>query len=267
MKKKERVYIIIKELQQEKERLEGLLESIINQNEKLPMGRLRCAVNKGCYQYYEGSKYLGKKDRAYAKGLAQRDYNEKAVAVLEGMLKKIEILIRIYEEETLAKIYEGEHPGRQELIEGIVKRKDEYVREWSEEDYEHWEIGEEVNTEYYSIKGERVRSKSEKIIADELARLDIPYKYEYPLILKDGNSTRLLRPDFVCLNKKSLKEYYIEHLGMMDDSNYYCSTMYKLDLYEKNGYLIGKNIILLHETSSKPLSTKVLQNYIKEYLL
>lgn len=40
------------------------------------------------------------------------------------------------------------------------------------------------------IKGERGRSKSEKIIADELARCDIPYKYEYPLRIKDGNKDK-----------------------------------------------------------------------------
>ena len=51
-------------------------------------------------------------------------------------------------------------------------------------------------TEYYTIKGERVRSKSEKIIADELYRYQIPYKYEFPLTLATHNRNIQLYPDF-----------------------------------------------------------------------
>lgn len=149
----------------------------------------------------------------------------------------------------------------------MIKMKEEYIKEWSEEPYEHWEIDGNVKNEYYTVKGEMVRSKSEKIIADELARCDIPYKYEPPLCLKDGNKDIVVRPDFVCLNKTSLNEYCIEHLGMMDSFAYYNNSMNKLDLYEKNGYLIGKKLLLLHETSTKPLNIRVLQQYINEYLL
>ena len=44
-------------------------------------------------------------------------------------------------------------------------------------------------------------------------------------------------------------------------------TMNKLDLYEKNGYLLGKNLLIFHETSSAPLNMSVIDQYIQEYLL
>lgn len=37
--------------------------------------------------------------------------------------------------------------------------------------------------------------------------------------------------------------------------------------YEKNGYLLGDNLIVTHETSKAPLNIKVLDSYIKTYFI
>ena len=52
-------------------------------------------------------------------------------------------------------------------------------------------------------KGEYVRSKSEKIIADTLTKNNINYVYELPLRLK-GYGT--VKPDFTVLNKRTRHE-------------------------------------------------------------
>ena len=64
-------------------------------------------------------------------------------------------------------------------------------------------FGEEDNTEYYTYKGERVRSKSEMIIANELFRNNIPYKYELPIELENWNKKVTIYPDFTVLNKRT----------------------------------------------------------------
>ena len=69
------------------------------------------------------------------------------------------------------------------------------------------------------------------------------------------------------MNKSSGKIYYIEHFGKMDDMEYISGAINKLDLYERNGILLGKNLIILHETKEFPLNVKVLQNYIEEFLV
>lgn len=51
---------------------------------------------------------------------------------------------------------------------------------------------------------ERVRSKSEKILADYFYRRKIPYKYECPLTLK-GVGT--VYPDFTFLSPKTKKKF------------------------------------------------------------
>ena len=51
-------------------------------------------------------------------------------------------------------------------------------------------------------KGEAVRSKSEKIIADKLYMKEIPYVYEQPLYLKGYG---YVVPDFKILNVRTKK--------------------------------------------------------------
>ena len=53
------------------------------------------------------------------------------------------------------------------------------------------EFDENNRTEFYTRKGERVRSKSELIIAEELQRYQVPYLYEKPLELKETKDSPL----------------------------------------------------------------------------
>lgn len=39
--------------------------------------------------------------------------------------------------------------------------------------------------------------------------------------------------------------------------------MLKLDTYERNGYYLGVNLLIFHETDRAPLNIKVMQNYIE----
>ena len=76
-------------------------------------------------------------------------------------------------------------------------------------------------------KGERVRSKSEKILADYFYRNNILYQYEKPLYLK-GYGT--IYTDFTFLSKKTRKEIYWEHEGIV---NVFLSVWFYLWLRKK----------------------------------
>ncbi len=56
---------------------------------------------------------------------------------------------------------------------------------------------------FYTHKGERVRSKSEVIIANLLYKYQIPYRYEFPLTIKDFGITY---PDFLILNVRKKRK-------------------------------------------------------------
>ncbi len=81
-----------------------------------------------------------------------------------------------------------------------------------------------------SSKGEPMRSKSEVIIADQLAAHGIAYEYETGLVL-DG-LTRW--PDFTIEDADSGRIYYWEHCGMLQDPDYNRRWLRKLDWYRQN---------------------------------
>lgn len=96
---------------------------------------------------------------------------------------------------------------------------------------------------YRTKRGELVRSKSEVIIANLLFDNKIRYKYEEPLDV-GGNKKR---PDFTIKDKESGKEWYWEHCGMMSDYKYRKKWEDKKRLYNANGYVEGKNLIVTEE--------------------
>ena len=237
---------------------------------KAPTGHLKC-LNKGNYRdYYIDGKYESKKNISKISKLAERDYLKKLHPILQEKLEKQEQLLGLmkYDYDKADEIYEGLSPGRKCLISPFVQPKSEFLTEWAEKEYNRWEIyDEDVRGNFVTAKGERVRSKSEKIIADELTKYGIPYRYEYPLELFDGCTYVTKRPDFIAISPVSLKEYIIEHLGLADIEAYMLSNSDKIYLYEKNGYLIGRDLILFHETANHPLDVTLVDEYLEEFLI
>lgn len=121
----------------------------------------------------------------------------------------------------------------------------------------------EDELEIITENGEKVKSKSEKILADKFKSMGIPYAYEQPVLL---NGYGYVLPDFKILNKKTRKEYYWEHFGMMDDREYAEKTIKKIENYEKNGIFPGKNLIMTFETKQHPLSMRIVSENIEEFL-
>ena len=70
---------------------------------------------------------------------------------------------------------------------------------------------------YQTNRGEYVKSKSEKIIADILDKYEVPYEYETLLTLYGYHD---IYTDFVVLNKRNRKKYYWEQLGIVSDIDY-----------------------------------------------
>lgn len=257
---------MIRTIETELTKLGSIREKIQKSAETYPKGSLRCAINKGCCQYYSGKTYLGADKRDYARQIAQRDYClrlDKKIAEYQKLLEELKVK---YENEELEEIYKKLHPGRKQLVEPLVRPVSDIISEFEKLQYEGKEFGLNDKTEYYTIKGERVRSKSEKIIADELHRYNIPYKYEMPIKLRKWNKNLIFYPDFTVLNKRTGKKWIIEHFGMMDNPRYYENVLEKLEIYEKNNLLIGRDLLIFHESANVPLNTMALKEYIVEYL-
>ncbi len=123
------------------------------------------------------------------------------------------------------------------------------------------------NKIHKTLKGDLVRSKSEVIIANILydyeRKGDIKYYYEKELILKD-NSIRI--PDFTI--KTDLGDvWYWEHCGMMTDINYKMHWETKKKIYEENGIIEGKNLIVTYDDEKGGIDAVKIEEIIKRYLL
>lgn len=112
-------------------------------------------------------------------------------------------------------------------------------------------------------KGERVRSKSEKILADYFYRNNIPYKYEKPLYLKGYG---IVYPDFTLLSKKTYQEIYWEHEGMMDKQDYARAAVRKIELYQLNNIYPGEQLIMTFETEQSLLNSRLMEKLTEKYL-
>ena len=256
-------------LREEKKRLEELMEKSICQMKNLPEGTLRVSVDKGYPRYYrcqEGDKvgnYIRKQDKEIAQKLAQKEYNSKVLQLIQKRLKQIENIIKDYEDDEVEKCFYGEHAAKQKLIVPVEQTWQDKLKDWQEKGY----VGKgfQDNTmEIYTQRGERVRSKSEKILADYFYYHGIPYKYECPLLLRGYG---VIYPDFTFLSPKSRQEMYWEHNGMMDDTVYAQKAVKKIELYEKNGIFPGERLILTFETGQTTLNNEIIEAMAKRYLI
>lgn len=226
---------------------------------------LSCRKTKGHYQYLINQKYASKvKDLDKIKMLAREEYWKKLLSIMdryERQLKAVQVTHK-----QLYEVYERMNEGKQILFEPDFVPIAQKIQNFNNETYEGLAFSESDKTEYFTHRGERVRSKSEKIIADELDRHGIPYHYEMPLLLRVDGQTKEFHPDFTLMNITTGEVKYLEHLGMMDSPNYYGNALAKLDAYERNGLLIGRDVLLLHESAYRPLNTRVISDYINEFL-
>ena len=133
-------------------------------------------------------------------GLPQKEYDRKLIDYATKRISGIHKFLKLYEATSLDKLYKKIHLGRKKLIKKIYISDDEYARRWQSTPYIKKEMQDD-GREIYTEKGEKVRSKSEKIIADKLYSLGIPYRYECPLFFEAFYCIRILRY-LKCLKEK-----------------------------------------------------------------
>lgn len=268
-------------LQEEVLQLRDIAESARKRLKTAPKGRLRIAKKQNQIEYYyrepeeegevgrddekkvkenKNGRYMRKREMTLVKRLAQRDYDLCIIKKAEERIKAIEHFLESYDRTCLKKLYQKTNSYRKALIAPPVLSDEEFVRQWQAIEYKGKPFEDDENI-ILTERGERVRSKSEKIIADKLYALGIPYRYEYPLVLSGGVK---VYPDFTILRMPVREEVYLEHFGMMDDLEYVDTALYKLSSYEKNGIYLGVNLFVTHETGKRALNTKGLDGLMRK---
>jgi hypothetical protein len=111
-------------------------------------------------------------------------------------------------------------------------------------------------------RGEKVRSKSEAIIASLLYTNNIPYKYEDELLIGD----RSYYPDFTIRRPKDGKIFYWEHFGMIEDHNYLEAMENKLAVYRQNNISPWYNLLMTYDVDGS-IDAQMIQSLISSFLL
>lgn len=250
------------------------LRSRLKKNKKRKIkGRLDVHKYNNGYKYYyvntdsnsdKGKRtYIKKGQIQIAKRLAQQTYDDKLLKLLDERIRLMKNLKMKYKEDEIDNLYESLSPGKKELVTYIQPTWEDKLNDWKSTEY----VGLEFVTNYPNIKannGLRVRSKSEKILADKFLEYGLEFKYECPLQLENG---RVYYPDFTFLSPFSYEEIYWEHFGMMDKVDYVTNFISKIKIYEQNNIFMGDNLIVTFESSKSGVDYKRVDSLIKHYLM
>lgn len=268
----------------ERERYEWELQEIRRIRRKIdesglvvPDGKLRCEMAQGKYpQYYlvtedlkeeyPHGKFLKSDELETARKYSQNEYDNKLKRVLDTYEKRI-IQLFEWEEvsltEELCRVYNKTPLAKRRLIEPWILNEEEYIAEWKRKNPGQ-RNGILIENGFRTELGELVRSKSEKLIADKLGLMKIPYVYEPQLCLKKNV---VVYPDFFLLNKRTREEFIFEHFGMMDNQEYCKKALQKIEMYEENHIYLGQRLFVSFESSNKPINLNQLASIISRHLM
>ena len=198
------------------------------------------------------------------KGIAliQKKYDQQVDTAAGNQSRVIGRFLKDYNPDALKEIYASSSEGRKGYIDPVELPDSDYAKQWLNYEYQKKAFLED-DPEHYTSNGERVRSKSELMIADTLKRIGIPYRYECPISL--GGT--IVYPDFTILRTSDRRELYWEHLGMMDNAAYCQTALKKIRLYESFKVFLGTTLILTMETSLTPINISVIAGVIQEYCI
>lgn len=251
-----------------KERYE-LITKTISEVEKriscLPEGTVVSRKIKGKTYFYLDSgkandKYLSKDDSALIKALIQKSYLKSVLKTAKQELAALEKMIKLYPEDLPEEQFDKLPEERKKLATPIILGDEKNARKWMDAPYTRkpFKKGAPV---FMTMRGERVRSKSEMIIADRLYVNGIPYRYECPL--KVGKE--IIHPDFSLLRMSDGKVMYHEHCGKMDDPGYVNDLVSRVNTYNQAGIIQGDRLTFTFESQDTPFDVRVIDRMIREY--
>ncbi len=254
-------------LLQEQKHLQSIIANVSESKAATPEGRLRISVDHGVTRYYQCvndryGEYIPRENVQLSRQLAQKSYNDAVLKTAEARSKHIARCLKDYDDDEIEQLFTSLHPERQKLITPVEPTFSQLQEQWYSEPYVGKDFKEGL-PEIYTENGERVRSKSEKILADFFYRNDILYKYEKPLKLSGYG---MVYPDFTFFSKKLGKEIYWEHEGMMDKPEYAITAVKKLNSYQMNGIMPGERLILTFETELDVLDSRIVSELANRYL-
>ena len=224
-----------------------------------PKERIGISKSHGKLQFFirnYGKKIYLPENHELVIPLLQKYYEEKCLEITEKRIEAVDAFLKIDSSTSCEEIYNNMDPKLRQFINPLGLTLDEKMERWNNMKYEPY-LAHPEELVFNTDGGDKVRSKSEKIIADILYKHGVLYHYEMPLFI--GN--KMIVPDFTIYDAKNNRIIYWEHLGMMDNSQYFMRAMDKYKMY----VLAEKDVFLTMESGNKPLDIDMVEKKAAEF--
>lgn len=262
---------IIKTLQSRVKELKKLVSKISKHSALSAEGTINVKIQKNSVRFFCRKKgeltYLGADKKDEIRKFCTKLYAIKLKKAAETEASQISQCLKILnqgEDADVEVVYSQLPECIRENTNPSIITDDGYAEKWQAEKYQNrWEGR---GFKYETPRGEKVRSKSEWMIASMLADAGVPYRYEETVGLHElyGGA---FHPDFTVLNKRTRKEYYWEHFGRMDDPKYVEeSFMPKIIDYYTFGFIPGEKLLMTFESKDHPFDIMQVRRLIETYL-
>lgn len=192
-----------------------------------------------------------------AENYATKLYIEKVSAIVARRLNALERVEREYDYNDPAGVLENFPSEARHLVRRPLLTGEEKAMRWEKKTFDSNSMPFDPQHNYTTMKGERVRSRAEIIIANMLRMFEIPYRYEAAL----WTGERVVYPDFTIMNPQTGELFYLEYFGMMDNPDYAAKQFEKIKEYSNTD--MAENFIYIFEYGDKvSMDTEVIENLI-----
>ena len=248
----------------EKEVLDQREKNILERLQTYPAGKLIYSQNGKHKKWYiscDGEKiYIPSNQKNTAVSMAEKKYYEVMLQDIVQEKRAIQSYLDLCNKEQTGEEQLLETAVYAELLKKVFTSVNTEIAEWEKQDYERCpKYPEQLIHPIFN--GQKVRSKSEAIIATMLHVNKIPFHYEEALHL----GKRVIYPDFTIRHPVTGQIYYWEHFGMMDNENYAHNVYSKLQLYQSAGIIPSMQLLTTFETRQNPLDYEYVELLIQYY--
>lgn len=226
-------------------------------SEKLP--NLYSKVLKNSVHYYIRTantlKLIGSRDNPLVQKIQRNRFCKQSIKTLKQNIKAFDIFFRLYENydeisinKQLPVAYQSIQIDMPEASFDVPKATSKSVIF--------------PNQSYCTtIDGSKVKSKGEALIYNMLKHYNIDFTYERKLLLTDtDDDVKIVYPDFTIF--EGGKTICWEHLGMIQNQEYFDRQLEKIRLYHYNNYVIGSNLIVTADKKDGSMNTESISKII-----
>lgn len=271
------MHAFIKQLDTEIRRQEKYLARAKNHIALAPEGSLLARKRKNKTDYYQ---VLDEKAKGKQSGRRRRqrniNQNQKLILQLTDKLIQQKILRRSFKNLFyLKKLQSNYEPVDFHSIskllgnsyqQVIAQQKQQYLEQWRNKPYPKAPYDSRFHV-HETDSGEKVRSKAEQIILNTMHTYPIVVHYEEEFLYQNGvPGINRCYPDFTIILPDGCRIIW-EHFGRLDDPEYCRRAAAKLNLYQQNGYVLGKNLIITMDDDKGNVSSSLIIDAIEHYIL